>query len=96
MLVCRIAAKIGEVSVTLAMSAGNSCRGDWFESFPPNPTIKPKSYLANNSAVFFRRETVLADFGDLALQSEDLDDVLMEACRLVAEALRLPASPVHH
>lgn len=39
---------------------------------------------------------MLADFGDLALQSEDLDDVLMEACRLVAEALKLPASPVHH
>lgn len=30
---------------------------------------------------------VLADFGDVALQSEDLGAVLKEACRLVAEAL---------
>ena len=34
-----------------------------------------------------RRQRVLADFGDFALQSEDLDAVLTEACRLVAEAL---------
>ena len=34
-----------------------------------------------------RRQRVLADFGDFALQSEDLDAVLAEACRLVADAL---------
>ncbi|MCQ0972263.1 GAF domain-containing protein [Paracoccus sp. TK19116] len=34
-----------------------------------------------------RRQKVLADFGDFALQSEDLDEVLHEACRLVSEAL---------
>ncbi len=33
-----------------------------------------------------RRQRALADFGDLALRSEDLDAVLTEACRLVAEA----------
>ncbi len=33
------------------------------------------------------RQRVLADFGDFALRSEKLDDVLTEACRLVAEAL---------
>ncbi|MGI3776805.1 MAG: PAS domain S-box protein [Janthinobacterium lividum] len=33
------------------------------------------------------RQQVLADFGDLALRSEDLDHVLTEACRLVSEAL---------
>ena len=34
-----------------------------------------------------KRQRVLADFGDLALRSEDLDEVLAEACRLVGEAL---------
>jgi GAF domain-containing protein len=33
------------------------------------------------------RQKVLADFGDLALRSDDLDEVLTEACRLVGEAL---------
>jgi two-component sensor histidine kinase len=33
------------------------------------------------------RQRVLADFGDLALRSDDLDEVLAEACRLVGEAL---------
>jgi hypothetical protein len=30
---------------------------------------------------------VLARFGDFALQSEDLDEALTEACRLVRKAL---------
>lgn len=34
-----------------------------------------------------RRQRILADFGDFALQSDDLDAILTEACRLVAEAL---------
>ena len=33
-----------------------------------------------------RRQEVLADFGDRALQSQDLDKILTEACRLVGEA----------
>lgn len=33
------------------------------------------------------RQRVLAEFGDLALRSDDLDEVLTEACRLVAGAL---------
>ncbi|WAJ31290.1 PAS domain S-box protein [Antarcticirhabdus aurantiaca] len=33
------------------------------------------------------RQKVLADFGDLAIRSDDLDEVLAEACRLVADAL---------
>src|SRR4051794_17529170 len=33
------------------------------------------------------RQKVLAAFGNLALRSEDLDEVLTEACRLVGEAL---------
>ncbi|WP_420136207.1 PAS domain S-box protein [Sphingomonas sp.] len=38
-------------------------------------------------AELMRRQQVLADFGDLAIRSEDLDEVLTEACRLVGEAL---------
>ncbi len=34
-----------------------------------------------------RRQTVLAKFGELALRSDDLDEILTEACRLVGEAL---------
>lgn len=34
-----------------------------------------------------RRQRVLADFGDFALRSDDLDAVLTQACRLVAEAM---------
>ncbi|MDQ1156009.1 PAS domain S-box-containing protein [Sphingomonas sp. SORGH_AS 950] len=34
-----------------------------------------------------KRQQVLADFGDFAIRSEDLDAVLTEACRLVAKAL---------
>lgn len=35
----------------------------------------------------FERQQVLADFGDFALRSQDLQEVLQEACRLVARAL---------
>lgn len=35
-----------------------------------------------------RQQTVLAKFGQLALKSDDLDEILTEACRLVGEALR--------
>ena len=34
-----------------------------------------------------RQQTALAKFGELALRSEDLDEILTEACALVAEAL---------
>lgn len=34
-----------------------------------------------------KRQKVLADFGEFALRSQDLDEVLTEACRLVGEAL---------
>ncbi len=34
-----------------------------------------------------KRQQVLANFGDFALRHQDLDAVLMEACRLVGEAL---------
>ncbi len=34
-----------------------------------------------------RQQATLAQFGELALRSEDLDEILTEACRLVGEAL---------
>ena len=34
-----------------------------------------------------RRQQVLADFGDFALRSADLDEILTEVCRLVGEAM---------
>ncbi len=34
-----------------------------------------------------RRQQVLADFGEFALRSDDLDEVLTEACRLVGETM---------
>ncbi|MEO6340256.1 MAG: ATP-binding protein [Caulobacteraceae bacterium] len=34
-----------------------------------------------------RQQDVLAKFGEMALRSEDLDEILTEACRLVGEAL---------
>lgn len=34
-----------------------------------------------------RQNTILAQFGELALQSDNLDQILTEACRLVGEAL---------
>ena len=34
-----------------------------------------------------RQQTALARFGELALRSDDLDEILTEACRLAAEAL---------
>jgi PAS domain S-box-containing protein len=43
--------------------------------------------MPDNSDAMLKRQKVLADFGDFALQSEDLDEVLTEACRLVAEAM---------
>ncbi len=34
-----------------------------------------------------RQQTTLARFGELALKSDDLDEILTEACRLAGEAL---------
>lgn len=39
------------------------------------------------SADMMKRQKILADFGEFAIHSENLDDVLMEACRLVGQAL---------
>ena len=43
--------------------------------------------MAADRDEFIRRQQVLADFGELALRSDTLQEVLDEGCRLVAEAL---------
>ena len=40
-----------------------------------------------DSQQLIKRQHVLADFGEFALRTENLDEVLTEACRLVGEAL---------
>jgi signal transduction histidine kinase len=41
----------------------------------------------DNYLELLRQQTVLARFGELALRSDDLDEILTEACQLVGEAL---------
>ncbi len=38
-------------------------------------------------AELLRQQTVLARFGELALRSDDLQEILTEACRLAGDAL---------
>lgn len=38
-------------------------------------------------AELLRQQTALARFGELALKSSDLDEILTEACHLIGEAL---------
>ena len=40
-----------------------------------------------NHAELLRQQMTLARFGELALKSDDLDEILTEACRLVGEAV---------
>ncbi|MBP0447255.1 PAS domain S-box protein [Roseomonas sp. SSH11] len=50
-------------------------------------------------ARMMERQQVLANFGEFALRSQDLDQILSEACRLVGEALgagRAKILEVHH
>jgi len=41
----------------------------------------------SNNVELLRQQTILARFGELALKSDDLDEILTEACHLVGEAL---------
>jgi two-component sensor histidine kinase len=45
-------------------------------------------------AQMVKRQRMLADFGEFALRNDDLDAVLAEACRLVAEVLETPFAKV--
>lgn len=42
---------------------------------------------AQRSSALLQQRSALASFGELSLKSEDLDEILTEACRLVSEAL---------
>ena len=48
----------------------------------------------NDRAILLRQWTVLTQFGELALRSDDLDEILTEACRLVAQGLRTDLAKV--
>lgn len=41
----------------------------------------------SSERVLLRQQEILAEFGELALRSESIDQILTEACRLVSEAL---------
>jgi len=45
-------------------------------------------------AQLLRQQTILAKFGEFALKSEDLDEILTEACRLVGQALETDLAKV--
>ncbi|MBB3910259.1 PAS domain S-box protein [Sphingomonas desiccabilis] len=49
--------------------------------------------MADHSEMM-RRQRALADFGDFVLDHEDLDEILNEGCRLVAEALGVDLAKV--
>lgn len=45
------------------------------------------SEAGKNDSELLRQHTILARFGELALRSDDLNEILTESCRLVGEAL---------
>ncbi|MEX3759624.1 ATP-binding protein [Paraburkholderia phenoliruptrix] len=49
---------------------------------------------ADREAILVNQQAILARFGELALRSDDLDEILTEACRLVAEALQTDMAKV--
>jgi two-component sensor histidine kinase/putative methionine-R-sulfoxide reductase with GAF domain len=49
---------------------------------------------ADENQELLRQQTALARFGELALKSNDLDEILAEACRLVGEALGTDLSKI--
>jgi len=52
-----------------------------------NAAPNPNSTSSAQVEVLLRQQTALARFGELALRSENLDEILTESCRLVGEAL---------
>ena len=46
--------------------------------------------MSDHSDRLLSQQTALAQFGEFALKSDDLDEVLQEACRLVSEAMGTP------
>jgi signal transduction histidine kinase len=48
----------------------------------------------SSERVLLRQQEILAEFGELALRSESIDQILTEACRLVSEALNTDLAKV--
>ena len=49
---------------------------------------------SNQTPVLLEQQSALAKFGELALSSDDLDEILTEACRLVGDALHTELAKV--
>lgn len=58
------------------------------------PKSEKEQAITNPEDKLLRQRRMLADFGDFALQSEDLDEVLMRACALVKEVLETARSKI--
>ena len=52
-----------------------------------SPPIRDLESAVKNISALLRQQATLAEFGELALRSDDLDGILTEACRLVGRAL---------
>jgi PAS domain S-box-containing protein len=57
-------------------------------------TTEGLRHMASESENALRQQGVLARFGEFALRSDNLDDILTEACRLVGDALGTELSKV--
>ncbi|MBB2675757.1 UNVERIFIED_ORG: PAS domain S-box-containing protein [Rhizobium esperanzae] len=54
---------------------------------------RPRKQVLDHGQLL-KRQKVLADFGEFALRSDDLDAILFEACRLVSDAVETQRSKV--
>jgi len=57
------------------------------ESWKPVGRAKVRNETPTADEGLLRQQTILARFGELALRSDNLDEILTEACRLAGEAL---------
>ena len=65
----------------------------------PGKLLKKRGVISldnaeKNESSLLRQQTILARFGELALRSDDLEEILTEACRLVGEALHTDLAKV--
>lgn len=58
-----------------------------YTSMPVSHHQRGSPELDPDHPLRLRQQTILAKFGELALQCDDLDEILTEACRLVGQAL---------
>lgn len=78
--------------VVFARTSGPSSRGRGRQAQQPGPSLPsfllmPRRQSKADRNALLEQQRVLARFGELALASEDLEEILTEACRLVCDAL---------